>query len=144
MQERVAGHEGQASCLGKTCELETVGTRGRKRLLDEGVLAMSKGIACQGVVRFGGGSDDDGIDTWVGEKFGSGVVEGEGGVPAAECVEACRVRVCDGGQRRPGQVGKVSNEVGAPVARADDANARRGGAWILHRVVTETVGMAET
>jgi hypothetical protein len=69
-------------------------------------------------------------------------VQGDRGVAGVDGLEACWVGVGHGDERCTRKFVEVTDEVWAPVARADDADSGRGWAWMLHRVVSETAGSA--
>ena len=140
MKEGMARHEREAGRVGTPGEVEALVSGGSERLLDEDVLAVIEGLAGEGVVCLGGGSDHDGVDAWVGEEGGAGIVQGDRRVARTDSCEACGVRVGHGGEWRTGEFGEVADEVRTPVACADDADARGRGTGILHVVVRETVG----
>jgi hypothetical protein len=67
-------------------------------------------------------------------------VQGDRGVAGVDGLEACWVGVSHGDERCARKFVEVTDEVWAPVACADDADAWCQGARILHVVVRETVG----
>ena len=96
VDEGVPGHQGESAIMGDTREFEALGAGCGERFLDEDVLAGQQCLAGEGVVRLGGGGDDDGVDARRIEEGGPGIVECDGGIPCADVVQPGGVGVGDG------------------------------------------------
>jgi len=121
--EGVADHEREATLGGEVDQLAGLRRVRGHGLLDEDVLAGLEGGPGEGMVRADRREDEHGVDVRVGEDLVVLGGDGHRRVAGLSLLEGLRPGVADPLDLRPRQFAVVAQEVGAPVAVADEGDA---------------------
>ena len=124
VDEGVPGHQHPAPAAGKGDQLDRLLHARRQRLLDQHVLVREQRLTGEGVVRVNRACDHHCLDLR-GEQVPVVGEQADAGEAGTDVLEAILTEVGDAGDLDPQGLVQVSDQVGSPVAAADDPYVNR-------------------